>query len=54
MNRVSTAVGIVAYSLLAFLNLAHPFIHFLEGGALDAALPYMNMWVMQWEGHEHG
>lgn len=54
MRTAKWTVGIVAYGLLALLNLMHPFIHMFEGGALDAALPYLNMWVMQWEGHRHG
>ena len=32
---------------LAAANLAHPLLHAFEGGALDVALPYLDLLAMQ-------
>lgn len=54
MSKVRLTFAFVAYLSLTFLNFAHPFIHHLELGSLDAALPYLNMWAMQWKGWRNG
>jgi hypothetical protein len=46
---VARTRGFTAYCALAVLNVIHPLVHHLEGGSLDAILPYLNLLAMEWE-----
>lgn len=45
-------VRLILLGILAALNILHPFIHVIEGGSLDAILPYMDMMVLHMQTYD--